>query len=171
MRKWTSPVWRRNRWILPEGTWAWIWRWRIVGTWYFGVRKLFFNAYCLLWHKTCTATNDIKCHSFAYDPESSDPVADPWWLWAQNWASLLSWQVKVHHVWKWKRTAPLHTYIKCIILFIYDFSFPGCAVSLLLLGLSLVSGARSAFYLWCVGFSLQWLLSLWSRGSRVCGLH
>lgn len=151
MRKWTSPVWRRNRWILPEGTWPWIWRWRIVGTWYFGVRKLFFNtllkksyfSYCLLWHKTSTVTNDIKCHSFAYDPESSDPVGDPWWLWAQNWASFLSWQVKVHRLWKWKRTAPLHTMYKYIILFIYYFCLSGCAVSLSLLGLSPVSESKA----------------------------
>ena len=38
-------------------------------------------------------------------------------------------------------------------------------------GLSVVvaRGGRSS-PLWCTGFSLRWLLLLWSAGSRVCGL-
>ena len=27
----------------------------------------------------------------------------------------------------------------------------------------------ATLYLWCAGFSLQWLLLLWGRGSRACG--
>ena len=36
-------------------------------------------------------------------------------------------------------------------------------------GLSLVAASRGHSSLWCVGFSLQWLLLLWSTGSRHTG--
>ena len=36
--------------------------------------------------------------------------------------------------------------------------------------LSLVVVSRGYFLLQCMGFSLQWLLLLWSTGFRVCGL-
>ena len=36
-------------------------------------------------------------------------------------------------------------------------------------GLSLVATSGGYSLLWCVGFSLQWLLSLWSMGSRHAG--
>ena len=36
-------------------------------------------------------------------------------------------------------------------------------------GFSLVAGSRGCSSLWCTGFSLQWLLLLWSRGSRRTG--
>ena len=36
--------------------------------------------------------------------------------------------------------------------------------------LSLVLASRGYSSLWCMGFSLQWLLLLWSMGSRLTGL-
>ena len=36
-------------------------------------------------------------------------------------------------------------------------------------GLSLVAASRGYSLLWCVGFSLRWLLLLWSTGSRCVG--
>ena len=37
------------------------------------------------------------------------------------------------------------------------------------LGFSLVAVSKGSFLLWCSGFSLQWLLLLWSSGSRHMG--
>ena len=54
-------------------------------------------------------------------------------------------------------------------VFIY-FTF-ACAGSSLLCGLSLVSTRRGYSLLWCMGFSLWWLLFFLSRGSRACGLQ
>ena len=48
--------------------------------------------------------------------------------------------------------------------FIYLFIF-SCVGSSLLRGLSLVAGSRGYSLLWCAGFSLWWLLLLWSTGS------
>ena len=50
-------------------------------------------------------------------------------------------------------------------LFIY-FYFWLCQVFLAGCGLSLVAASGGYFSLWCAGFSLQWLLLLWSTGSR-----
>lgn len=51
------------------------------------------------------------------------------------------------------------------ILFIY--LFLGCDGASSLIRLSLVSaGVRATLSLWCVGFSLEWLLLLWSVGCR-----
>ena len=36
-------------------------------------------------------------------------------------------------------------------------------------GLSLVAASGGCSSLWCVGFSLRWLLLLWSTGSRHLG--
>ena len=36
-------------------------------------------------------------------------------------------------------------------------------------GLSLVAASGDSSSVWCVGFSLQWLLLLWSTGSRSAG--
>ena len=38
-------------------------------------------------------------------------------------------------------------------------------------GLSLVAASGGYSLLWCIGFSLQWLLLLRSTGSRACGLQ
>ena len=58
----------------------------------------------------------------------------------------------------------------CLLLFIYLFIyfwlrwvFPAA------LGLSLVAASRGYSSLLCAGFSLQWLLLLWSTGSRHAG--
>ena len=54
-----------------------------------------------------------------------------------------------------------------INLFIY-----GCVGSLLLRrGLSLAAVSWGYSSLWCAGFSLRWLLLLWSTGSRAHGLQ
>ena len=45
----------------------------------------------------------------------------------------------------------------------------GCDGSSLLRGLSVVAASRVYSSLWCVGFSLQWLLLLWNTGSRRVG--
>ena len=54
-------------------------------------------------------------------------------------------------------------------LFIYLFIF-GCVGSSLLRGLSLVVASGGYSSLRCAGFSLRWLLLLWSMGSRHVGL-
>ena len=51
-------------------------------------------------------------------------------------------------------------------LFIY---FWVCWVFVAARGLSLVAASRGYSSLWCVGFSLQWLLLLWSMCSRHVG--
>ena len=53
-------------------------------------------------------------------------------------------------------------------IFIYLSTF-GCVGSLLLRGLSLVAASGGYSSLWCAGFSLRWLLLLWSTGSRRVG--
>ena len=49
------------------------------------------------------------------------------------------------------------------ILFIYYWL---CWVFVAMHGLSLVVASGGYSLLWCAGFSLQWLLLLWSTGSR-----
>ena len=44
-------------------------------------------------------------------------------------------------------------------------------VFIALYGLSLVAESGGYSLLWCMGFSLQWLLSLQSMGSRAHGLQ
>ena len=56
-----------------------------------------------------------------------------------------------------------------LIYLFYLFYFFGCIRSLLLRGLSLVAASGGYSSLWCVGFSLRWLLLLWSTGSRRVG--
>ena len=52
-------------------------------------------------------------------------------------------------------------------LFIYF-----CAGSLLLhVNFSLIVASEGYSLLWCIEFSLWWLLLLWSTGSRVCRLQ
>ena len=55
-------------------------------------------------------------------------------------------------------------FFKLINLFIF-----GCIASSLLHGLSIVVASGGYSSLWCVGFSLRWLLLLWSMGSRRVG--
>ena len=55
---------------------------------------------------------------------------------------------------------------KFIYLFIY---FWLCWVFVAARGLSLVAASRGYSSLWCAGFSLRWLLLLWSTGSRRMG--
>ena len=55
---------------------------------------------------------------------------------------------------------------KFIYLFIY---FWLCWVFIAACGLSLVVASRGYSSLWCAGFSLSWLLLLWSTGSRHAG--
>ena len=55
---------------------------------------------------------------------------------------------------------------KFIYLFIY---FGLCWVFVAARGLSLVAGSGGYSSLRCVGFSLRWLLLLWSTGSRSAG--
>ena len=52
--------------------------------------------------------------------------------------------------------------------FVFFFFF-GCIESLLLHGFSLVVASRDYSSLPCTGFSLRWLLLLWSTGSRRAG--
>ena len=52
----------------------------------------------------------------------------------------------------------------------YSFIF-GYTGSSLLSRLSLVVNSRENSSLWCVGFSLQWLLLLWNTGSRLMGFR
>ena len=54
-------------------------------------------------------------------------------------------------------------------LFIYLFIFGCIGSSLLRVGFSLVAASGGYSSLWCTGFSLQWLLLLWSMGSRSVG--
>ena len=58
----------------------------------------------------------------------------------------------------------IYKFIYLFILFIF-----GCVGSLLLCGLSLVAVSGGYSSLWCVGFSLSWLLLLRSMGSRHAG--
>ena len=63
-------------------------------------------------------------------------------------------------------------FILFIYLFIYLFlAVLGlrCRVFVAACGLSLVAASGGYSSLWCVGFSLQWLLLLWSTGSRRAG--
>ena len=53
------------------------------------------------------------------------------------------------------------------IFFIYYFWL--CWVFVAARGLSLVVASGGYSLLWCAGFSLQWLLLLWSTGSRCAG--
>ena len=53
--------------------------------------------------------------------------------------------------------------INLFILFIY---FWLCWVFVAACGFSLVAASGRYSSLWCAGFSLQWLLLLWSMGSR-----
>ena len=52
---------------------------------------------------------------------------------------------------------------------IYFIYFWLCWVFVAARGLSLVGVSGSYSLLWCVGFSLWWLLLLWSTGSRCVG--
>ena len=56
-----------------------------------------------------------------------------------------------------------------INLFIYLFIFGFIGSLLLCVGSSLVVESRGYSLLWCTGFSLRWLLLLWSTGSRRVG--
>ena len=60
----------------------------------------------------------------------------------------------------------LFFFINLFILFIY---FWLCWVFVAVCGLSLVAASRGYSSLWCAGFSLRWLLLLWSTGSRHMG--
>ena len=53
--------------------------------------------------------------------------------------------------------------------FIYLFIFGCVGSSVATRGLSLVAASRGYSSLWCTGFSLRWLLLLWSMGSRHVG--
>ena len=57
------------------------------------------------------------------------------------------------------------------IIFLYKFFFFFwlCWVFVAARGLSLVAASRGYSSLWCMGFSLWWLLLLWSTGSRRVG--
>ena len=88
-----------------------------------------------------------------------------------NWSSRCENQKK----WKWginEKGAKLCGADKLLFfflinLFIYLFIyFWLCWVSVAALGLSVVAASRGYSSLWCAGFSLWWLLSLWSTGSR-----
>ena len=59
-------------------------------------------------------------------------------------------------------------FINLFILFIY---FWLCWVFVAARGLSLVAESRGYSLLQCTGFSLQWLLSLWSTGCRRVGFR
>ena len=54
-------------------------------------------------------------------------------------------------------------------LFIYLFIYGCVGSSLLCTGFLLVAVSRGYSLLWCTGFALQWLLLLWSMGSRRTG--
>ena len=59
-----------------------------------------------------------------------------------------------------------------IFFFFYEFIYfwpLGLWVFVAVRGLSLVAANGGYSLLQCVGFSLQWLLSLWSTGSRCAG--
>ena len=60
-------------------------------------------------------------------------------------------------------------FAKILFRIFFFFFFFGCTGSLLLHGLSLVAASRGYSLLWCTGFSLRWLLLLWSTGSRHMG--
>ena len=60
--------------------------------------------------------------------------------------------------------------IKFHLLFIYFFNFWLPWVSVAVCRLSLVAANGSYSSLQCIGFSLQWLLLLWSTGSRHTGM-
>ena len=62
----------------------------------------------------------------------------------------------------------LFIYFLKINLFIY-FYFCCVGFSLLHTGFSLVAASGGYSSLWCAGFSLWWLLLLWSMGSRCVG--
>ena len=63
---------------------------------------------------------------------------------------------------------PIFGFFKIIYLFIY---FWLCWVFVAAQGLSLVVASRGYSSLWCVGFSLRWLLLLWRMGSRHTGFN
>ena len=56
-------------------------------------------------------------------------------------------------------------FFKLLTLFIFWLRWVFVAVR----GLSLVAASGGYSSLWCAGFSLRWLLLLWSRGSRHTG--
>ena len=54
--------------------------------------------------------------------------------------------------------------------YVFFFLFWLCGVLIAARGLSLVAASGHYSSLWCAGFSLWWLLVLWSMGSRCAGL-
>ena len=65
----------------------------------------------------------------------------------------------------------LYLKVDCLLsLFFFKFIYPWLSwVPVAARGLSLVAASGGYSRLWCVGFSLRWLLPLWSTGSRHAG--
>ena len=71
--------------------------------------------------------------------------------------------------WRWGASGT-PTLLVGELIYIYRYIFlGGDGVFVAAQGLSLVAVNRSYSSLWCAGFSLQWLLLLWSMGSRRAG--
>ena len=70
----------------------------------------------------------------------------------------------------------LHILTVSLLVFLFFFLnyllfiFWLCWVFVAVCGLSLVAANGGYSSLWCAGFSLRWLLLLWSTGSRHAGL-
>ena len=70
----------------------------------------------------------------------------------------------------WGEQSHILSFFFLINLFYFIYFIFGCiGSSLLRMGFSLVLASGSYSSLWCVGFSLQWLLLLQSTGSRRAG--
>ena len=63
-----------------------------------------------------------------------------------------------------------HLFLKTI-LFIHLFLFLAMLGLPCYVGFSLVVASEATLQLWCSDFPLQWLLLLWSMGSRACGFQ
>ena len=74
------------------------------------------------------------------------------------------------HMWlKMNRSAVSFFLNKFIYLFLFIYYFWLCWVFVAVRRLSLVAASGGYSSLWCAGFSLQWLLLLWSMGFRHTG--
>ena len=117
----------------------------------------------LAWREGRTTGTLVCSHEALLGPQRTWTVASEYvaiWLPARSFSfpNLLSWFYFL---------VPKHPFLKKFIYFIYLFWL--CWVFVAAHRLSLATGSRGYSSLRCEAFSLQWLLLLWSRGSRRVG--
>ena len=143
-------------WVLPPLSWAWTWEGEscALGPYPFlsGQRITF-----VWWRFTETSLPDHSLTS-----RTKDLIPRCWQ--EQPCPSFLSPRKGLY----WELLGSLGLFLKENFVDLFCFS---CSGSSLLCGLSLVVASRGVLNLRCSGFSLRWLLLLWSTGSRVHGLQ